>query len=197
MPFRPNRNSLVNPEKGDVMGTVHQEVSRLRRCLGGEHFPEAKGGYRLAASVECDWDHFCALSEAARAMPEDHSVEVLTECLGLVRGQPFDVGSGTYSWAFDEVLVAKMETAVAKAAHAMSGRCLAMGRHAEAAWAVRQAILAGPLDEQVREDQLRVAAATAGRVSLDQAWDDVQGALGPQPVGSPLEVLYRRLRSSC
>jgi hypothetical protein len=70
------------PGKPDVSpGTVHQELSRLRRCLGAEHLPEAKGGYRLAESVGTDWGRFQALAEAATALPEDKGTEVLKEAL--------------------------------------------------------------------------------------------------------------------
>ena len=116
-----------DPERADVaLATVHQEISRLRRCLGTERFPEAKGGYQLAESVVCDWARFEALVEASRALPELPGTDVLAEALALVRGEPFqDVGAKSYSWAFEEVLVARIEAAVADAAHLMAQRCLA------------------------------------------------------------------------
>ena len=184
------------PGKPDVSAdTVRQELSRLRRCIGAEHFPESKGGgYQLGEGVETDWDLFQALAEAAIALPEEKGTEVLGEALALVRGQPFDGAGKAYSWAFDEVLVAKMEMAVAKAAHQMSARCLSVGRLDDAEWAVRQGLLAGPMDEQVWEDVLAVAAARGGWSSLDQAFKDVERATGPQPAGTPLFEAYRRLR---
>jgi DNA-binding SARP family transcriptional activator len=183
------------PGKPDVSpGTVHQELSRLRRCLGAEHFPEAKGGYQLAESVETDWGHFQALAEAATALPEDKGTEVLKEALALVRGQPFEGAGKGYGWAFDEVLVAKIEMAVAKAAHLASARCLALGRLDEAEWAVAQALRAGPGDEQVWEDKLAVAAARGGWAALDRAFHDAERACGPQPPGTVLFDAYQRLR---
>ena len=183
------------PGKPDVSpGTVHQELSRLRRCLGAEHFPEAKGGYQLAESVETDWGRFQALCEAATALPEDKGIEVLKEALALVRGQPFEGAGKGYGWAFDEVLVAKIEMAIAKAAHLASARCLAFGRLDEAEWAVAQALRAGPGDEQVWEDRLAVAAARGGWAALDRAFHDAERACGPQPPGTPLFEAYQRLR---
>ena len=183
------------PGKPDVSpGTVHQELSRLRRCLGAEHLPEAKGGYRLAESIETDWGRFQALTEAATALPEDKGTEVLKEALALVRGQPFEGAGKGYGWAFDEVLVAKIEMAVAKAAHLASARCLAFGRLDEAEWAVAQALRAGPGDEQVWEDKLAVAAARGGWAALDRAFKDAERACGPQPPGTVLFDTYQRLR---
>ena len=183
------------PGKPDVSpGTVHQELSRLRRCLGAEHFPEAKGGYQLAESVETDWERFQAFCEAATALPEEKSTEVLKEALALVRGQPFEGAGKGYGWAFDEVLVATIEMAVAKAAHLASARCLAFGRLDEAEWAVAQALRAGPGDEQVWEDKLAVAAARGGWAALDRAFKDAERACGPQPPGTVLFDAYQRLR---
>ena len=175
--------------------TVNQEASRLRRCLGGEYFPRAKeGGYQLGEGVETDWQRFQAFTEAAMALPEEKSVEVLKEALALVRGQPFDGAGKGYDWAFDEVLVAHIEMEVAKAAHLMSARCLTLGRLDEAEWAVRQGLLAGPGDEQVWEDYLAVAAARGGWPALDQAFKEAERATGPQPPGTPLFEAYKRLR---
>ncbi|MDA8300816.1 MAG: winged helix-turn-helix domain-containing protein [Actinomycetota bacterium] len=183
------------PGRPDVSAdTVHQELSRLRRCLGAEHFPESKGGYQLGEGVETDWQRFQALAEAAATLGEERSIELLKEALALVRGQPFEGAGKGYSWAFDEVLVAKIEMAVAKAAHLMSARCLNLGRLDEAVWAVRQGLLAGPGDEQVWEDALAVAAARGGWSALDRTWREAERATGPQPPGTPLYEAYKRLR---
>ncbi|MGH9104349.1 MAG: AfsR/SARP family transcriptional regulator [Acidimicrobiales bacterium] len=66
-PYQPGRPDFS-------IGTVHQELSRLRRCLGAEHFPESKGGaYQLGEGVETDWQHFQAFTEGAMALPEEKS----------------------------------------------------------------------------------------------------------------------------
>jgi DNA-binding SARP family transcriptional activator len=186
-----------DPAKGDVaLATVHQEVSRLRRCLGAGNFAEAKGGYQFAGSVSSDWGEFQALVEASRAVDEAKSTGYLRQALSLVRGEPFaEVAPRAYGWAFDEVLAASMEAAVAATAHAMAERSLATGRRADAAWAVRQGLRGAPRDELVRGDQLTVAAATEGRAGLGRAWEDLQRVLGTQPEGSPLAVVFRRLWS--
>jgi DNA-binding SARP family transcriptional activator len=186
-----------DPERADVaLATVHQEISRLRRCLGPQRFPEARGGYQLAESVVCDWARFEALVEAARALPELPGTDVLAEALALVRGEPFqDVGAKSYSWAFEEVLVARIEAAVSDAAHLMAQRCLGAGRLIDANWAVRQGLLANPRDEMMHTDALALAAAGEGRAGLDRAWREVQRVMGPQDQRSALLATYQRLRS--
>jgi DNA-binding SARP family transcriptional activator len=186
-----------DPSRGDVaLATVHQEISRLRRCLGPEQFPDAKGGYQLAGTVSSDWGDFEALTEASRAVGQAESIDYLRRALSLVRGEPFaEVAPKAYGWAFDEVIVAQMEAEVSRAAHAMAERCLALGKGADAAWAVRQGLLAVPRDERLREDQLTVAAGEGGQ-GLDRAWREVERVLGPQSDESPLGVTFRRLRSA-
>ncbi len=179
-----------------ALATVHQEISRLRRCLGPEQFPEAKGGYQLAGTVSSDWGDFEALTEASRAVGQAESIDYLRRALSLVRGEPFaEVAPKAYGWAFDEVIVAQMETAIAGTAHVMAERCLAMGKGADAAWAVRQGLLAVPRDERLREDQLVAAAGEGGQGTGPGV------ARGPacarrQSDESSLGVAFRRLRSA-
>jgi len=186
-----------DPARGDVaLATVHQEISRLRRCLGPERFPESRGGYQFADTVSSDWGDFETLTEASRATGQAQSIDYLRRALMLVRGEPFaEVAPKAYGWAFDEVIVAQMEATISGAAHVMAERCLAMGNGGDAAWAVRQGLLAVPRDERLREDQLTVAAGEGGP-GLDRAWREVQRVLGHQPDESPLGVAFRRLRSA-
>lgn len=184
------------PDKPDVSAeTVHEEMSRVRRCVGAENFPRAReGGYQLAEGVETDWERFSALTEAASALPEERGLEVLEEALSLVRGQVLDGVAKAYSWAWEDFTVANLEAAVAKAAHLMSARCLALGRTEEAKWAVGQGLRACRADEAVWEDALAVAVARGGRAALDRAFKEAEEACGPQPPGTVLFEAYRRLR---
>jgi hypothetical protein len=185
-----------NPAQGDVaLARVHEQVSRLRRCLGPDQLPEATGGYQLADTVACDWAEFEALVEAARAVPEAESMGFLQRALALVRGQPFqDVPAKAYSWAWDDLLVSKMEAVISDVAHDMSVRCLASGRHGDAARAIHQGLLALPKDERLLGDGLEAAAVGEGRAGLDRAWRVVQAALGPEAGSSPLFATYKGLR---
>jgi hypothetical protein len=179
------------------LARVHEQISRLRRCLGADHLPEAVGGYQLSETVRCDWAQFEALVEASRAVPEAGSIDFLAQALALVRGQPFaDVPAKTYGWAWDELLVPHMEAATTDAAHIMASRCLAAGRPTDAAWAARQGLMAVPKDERLLEDSLQ-GGAVEGRAALDRAWRGVQGALGPEAEQGPLFLRYTQLRENC
>jgi hypothetical protein len=184
-----------DPVRGDVaLATVHQEVSRVRRCLGAQHLPEAKGGYQVVG-VTSDWAEFGALVEASRHVAAPESTAYLRRALGLVRGGPFaEVAAKSYGWAFEEIIVAEMEAAIARAAHEMVERCLVAGEQSEAAWALRQGLLGCPKDVLLREDQLAVAA-TEGSAGVERAWRDVEKVLGPQAADSRLGEALKRARS--
>jgi hypothetical protein len=184
-----------DPVRGDVaLATVHQEVSRVRRCLGAQHLPEAKGGYQVVG-VSSDWAEFGALAEASRHVDAPESTAYLRRALGLVRGAPFaEVASKSYGWAFEEIIVAAMEAGIARAAHEMVERCLLAGAQGEAAWALRQGLLGCPKDVLLREDQLAVAA-TEGSAGVERAWRDVEKVLGPQGSDSRLGEALKRARS--
>ena len=187
-----------DPAQGDVaLARVHEQVSRLRRCLGPDQLPDAAGGYQLAGTVACDWAEFEALVEAGRTVPGAESMGFLQRALALVRGQPFqDVPAKAYSWAWDELLVPHMEAVISDVAHELSVRCLAGGRHGDATRAVRQGLLALPKDERLLGDGLEASAAGEGRAGLDRAWHVVQGALGPEAGSSPLFATYKVLRDA-
>lgn len=184
------------PGQADVaLARVHEQASRLRRCLGAERFPEASGGYQLAPSLRCDWVQFQALVEAARAVPEVAALEYLARALALVRGQPFaDVPAKSYAWAWEELLVAHMEATIARVAHDAATRFLALGRSAGSSSAARQGLLAVPKDEVLLSDLL-LAAAAEGPAALERAWRAVEGALGPEAHTSDVLSTYQRLRA--
>jgi hypothetical protein len=184
-----------DPVRGDVaLATVHQEVSRVRRCLGAQHLPEAKGGYQVVG-VTSDWAEFQALVEVSRHVDAPESTAYLRRALFLIRGAPFaEVAAKSYGWAFEEIIVAEIEAGIAPAAHEMVERCLLAGEQGEAAWALRQGLLGCPKDVLLREDQLAVAA-TEGSAGVERAWRDVEKVLGPQGADSRLGEALKRARS--
>ncbi len=184
-----------DPVRGDVaLATVHQEVSRVRRCLGAQHLPEAKGGYQVVG-VTSDWAEFGALVEASRHVDAPESTAYLRRALFLIRGAPFaEVAAKSYGWAFEEIIVAEMEAGIARAAHEMVERCLLAGEQGEAASALRQGLLGCPKDVLLREDQLAVAAME-GSAGVERAWRDVEKVLGPQGADSRLGEALKRARS--
>ena len=116
-------------ERGDVaLATVHQEVSRVRRCLGAQHLPEAKGGYQVVG-VTSDWAEFQALVEVSRHVDAPESTAYLRRALFLIRGAPFaEVAAKSYGWAFEEIIVAEMEAGIARSTR--NGRALPLGGRA-------------------------------------------------------------------
>jgi hypothetical protein len=179
------------------LDTVRQHLSRVRRALGEDHFPDATkaGGYRLEGTVSSDWFRFQALAEAARRTGDDRAVSLWRDALALVRGAPFaGAAAGTFGWAWDELLVATMEAAVGDVAHRMAERCLATDQAQWADWAVRRGLLAVPTDETLLGDRLVAALAIGGRSGLDRAWRDVKSLLGEQAENGPLGATYQRLQ---
>ncbi len=190
----------ANPSRPDVevkAETVVQQMSRLRRCLGAEHFPDGSGktGWKLASSVSSDWFRFQALAEAARHAEGDRRSEIRREALALVRGRPFaGVGDGTYSWVWDQMLVSEMEAAIVSLAHSVAEDYLAVGQARLAEWAARRGLLAVPADEQLLADRMTAALADGGPGGLERAWRDARATLGTQATDGPLAGVYEQLR---
>lgn len=167
-------------ESGDGSAkSLRNTASLLRRCVGAEVFPEAgrNAGYRLGPGVRSDWEVFQDLvmrSEAAG--PEE--VSLLGEALRLVRGAPFDrVAPGSFGWAWSELYVSRMETAISAAAHRLATLSLSAADWATAEWAAVQGLTACPYDRLLWGDLLRVAQR-GGRHRLERAWRDTQAVLG-------------------
>ena len=188
----------ARPEREVKAETVGQYMSRLRRCLGAEHLPDAGGkvGWQLASTVSSDWFRFQAQLEAARHADPERALELRREALGLVRGRPFaGVADGTFGWVWDEMLVSEIESTVVAAAHATAEAYLASGRPRLAEWAARRGLMAVPTDEQLLADRMAAAAADGGPGRLERAWRDAKATLGDQATDGPLSGVYDSLRS--
>ena len=134
------RRALARGSRGDRRSRegLRNAVSLLRRALGPELVPEAyKGrGYRLAPEVTCDWMMFEELvDESHNASSREMEADLLTQALALVRGVPFQgVEPGTFSWAWTELIVARIEVAVVGAAHRLSVIGLEASDAEQASW---------------------------------------------------------------
>lgn len=161
------------------MKHLHNVVSRLRTCLGKEYVPvTSKGsGYRLSPEIRTDWDRFQELTGRA-ANGEGDEAELLREALGLVRGAPFEgVAPGTFTWAWTELFVARIEVSVTKAAVRLSSLLLEAGDVAGSRWAVFQGLSAVPYDRELWGIFLKIAASE-GSGQLDQAVKHATSVLG-------------------
>ncbi len=158
--------------------SLHNAVSLLRKSLGAQFVPEAsKGsGYRLAPEVRSDWDRFQELVRQAVSSGEE--VELLSQALRLVRGAPFEgVAPGSFTWAWTELYVARMEVAVSRAAARLAAACLDASEYDTARWAVLKGLSAAPYDRQLWRSFLTVAAG-CGPGELDRAVKHATSVLG-------------------
>ena len=174
--------------------SLRTAISNLRAFLGHKHLPEAfKGtGYRLVGATS-DWSRFQELAALARAEP-DRQVELRWQALDLVRGAPFaGVAPGTYSWAFTELFVARMEKAISEAAHRLATIMLDSSHAEGARSAAMKGLTASPYNRSLWSDMLR-AAALDGVAALDKEWKNVQSVLGAD--AEDLRALYEELRAS-
>ena len=161
------------------MKSLHNAISLLRKCLGAEYVPEAsKGsGYRLSPKIRSDWSIFTEYVERAEKHDADE-IEVLTAALELVRGAPFEgVAPGSYSWAWTELLVARIEVAVASVAVRLAILHLEHSEPDRARWAALQGLSASPYDRSLWTQFLKAAGA-GGPGELNSAVKHVASVLG-------------------
>jgi hypothetical protein len=157
--------------------SVRTYMSELRRWLGADHVPSARGsGYRLAESVTSDWDEFGALAHPSSEDPYDQ-IRSLSEALNLVRGRPF--AGTTYKWVDAELWVSEMEVAISAAARRLGAIGVELGEPAIVFFAGRRAVLACPYDIGLWEMALQ-GAAGYDATELARTWRDAQVALGDE-----------------
>jgi DNA-binding SARP family transcriptional activator len=192
------------PKEEIAYKSFKEALSRVRRHLGSDsegnrHLPDAVGSaYQLGPGVGCDWIQFQALVAEAERAPDERAVALYRQALALVRGEPFShVAPGTYSWAWSELLVHRMERVIADAAHRLAELAMAADDADTATWAARQALLATPTQLSLFETEMRAAASRGdvdgiqrGFRGLTQAQARVE-PLGEVPPQSA--ELYRRL----
>jgi hypothetical protein len=175
--------------------TVHQAVSRLRRCLGPDSVPDAAatGGYLLADSVGCDWDRFRQLVKESTAAID--AKPPLQQALLLVEGPPFSgLRKDSYRWVWSEFLASTTTAAVVEAAHRLAQAALGEGDDSTADWGACRGLTASPAEELLIEDRLYAAARARDQARLDRVWTEARGTLGAQADDGPVGGTYRRLR---
>ncbi len=169
--------------------SVRTYVSELRRWVGSDYVPSARGsGYRLADSVTSDWAEFLSLVQRRFEDP-DEEISALAKAINLVRGRPF---SGTkYKWVDSELLVSEMEVAIADAARRLGAIVAGRGDAAPFAFvAGRRAVLACPYDLGLWEMALEGAAGWDSD-ELAKTWHLARVTLGDDVAA--LEDVARRL----
>jgi DNA-binding SARP family transcriptional activator len=171
--------------------SLRNAVSMLRKALGPTLVPEAHrgAGYRLAPGVACDWALFSELTSSDGPASADR----LREALALVRGAPFEgVPSGTFTWAWTELFVSRMEVAVASAARRLGELALADNDLEVSVWAALQGLSASPYDRELWTMCLD-GSARQGRDALERTWKSAMAVLGED--SRDLASVIERLRS--
>jgi DNA-binding SARP family transcriptional activator len=160
---RENLEISLFPSGSNSAKTVYNTVSSARSLLGDELFPPPEGGrYELSPAVMTDYGLFCELvAEADETEDAVAAADLLTEALGLVRGEPFTGVGRSYAWVGPHrgMIVAQ----VVDAAEELAEVRLATGDWRSAEWAARQGLRAFPSDERMYRLLMRTARA-AGNV---------------------------------
>jgi DNA-binding SARP family transcriptional activator len=157
--------------------SLRNTVSLLRKALGHDLVPEAQkgSGYRLANGVTNDWTIFSDLVESARG---DHETEQLRQALSLIRGAPFEgVAPGSFTWAWTELFVSRMEVAISSAAKRLGDLALAENDPELSIWAALQGLSGTPYDLDLWATHLN-ASARSGRDALERSWKSARAVLG-------------------
>jgi hypothetical protein len=168
-------------------GTIRSYVSHTRAALGAHRLPGA-GGYTLL-DVDVDWTRFQDLTAQAETDP-GHATDLLSEAIGLVRGQPFADGS---AWAEREGLPATIEAAILDAATILTRLHLAAGHPIAALDAATAGLALRPIDEPLTLLALDAAHATGRLVAFYTAHTDRLDAL-EHDVTPAVAARYHRLR---
>ena len=154
------------PSGANASKTIYNAISTARALVGDDLFPSPAGGrYELSPRVVTDYELFCVLVDQAKAAGSVDGVEVagrvLTEALGMVRGEPFTGAGRGYAWVGPHR--GMVVGPVVDAAEMLAEMRLAAGDWRGAEWAARQGLLAFPCDERLYRILMR-AASVAGNV---------------------------------
>ena len=172
--------------------SLRNAISMLRKALGNDLVPEAQrgSGYRLAAGGACDWTMFSDL--VASTQPDE--TDRLRQALSLVRGAPFEgVAPDTFTWAWTELFVSRMEVAIVSAAKRLGELALVDNDIELSVWAVLQGLSASPYDRALWSAYLN-ASAQSGRDALERSWTSALAVLGSDSQG--LAQVVEELRAA-
>jgi nucleoid-associated protein YgaU/DNA-binding SARP family transcriptional activator len=171
------------PEGANAAKTVYNTVSAGRKLVGDDLFPPTEGGrYELSDRVVTDYGLFCDLVAQADDTEDVHkAAELLTEALGLVRGEPFTGVGRSYSWVGPHrgMIVAQ----VVDAAEELAEVRLATGDWRLAEWAARQGLRAFPSDERMYRLLMRAARAAGNVPGVQRVFRELCEVLADPDVG--------------
>jgi hypothetical protein len=122
--------------------TVRNALTRLRRCVGPEHLPEATGAGYLIEGIGSDSVNFQQLGRQADTTGGEEAISWRKEALALVRGAPFeDVND---EWIDAERVRSNLVVAIVKCATRLATDLLEAERPAEAEEAASAGLRGAP-----------------------------------------------------
>lgn len=184
------------PDGSNSAKTFANAIWEARRVLGLDRdgldlLPEAtEGRYTLSPRVGTDYSLFCELVEAADGMTSPNAaIDLLTEALELVRGEPF-IGVGrSYSWVGPHR--GMIATQVLDAAESLAEIRLAAGDWRGAEWAARRGLRAMPCDERMYRLLMRAAHASGNTAAVHRTFKELCEVLAdPDDGAEPIDTVH-------
>lgn len=179
---------VVGPHGDVTRKTFLNQVSSVRRAIGGGHLPGSRGAARYAlVDASLDWEEFQDLVREAERFPESRS-ELLARAMGLVCGVPFESEVGTsFQWADTQSVRTAITRAVTRAAVDLHGLCVQDSNLAGAEWALRQGLRCSPFEPTLWGYLADVVQALGDPGEDARFWRDATSVLD--------ELLVSQLRS--
>jgi DNA-binding SARP family transcriptional activator len=176
------------PDGTNSAKTFSNAIWEARRVLGSDArgadlLPDAiEGRYTMSDRVGTDYGLFCDLVAGAAEVDPELSAALLTEALGLVRGEPF-VGVGrSYAWVGPHR--GMIAAQVLDAAERLAEVRLARGDWRGAEWAARQGLRAMPCDERMYRLLMRAAHLAGNTSGVHRAFKELCDVVADPDTGA-------------
>jgi DNA-binding SARP family transcriptional activator/tetratricopeptide (TPR) repeat protein len=178
-------------------GALYSYLSRLRRAIadaGEAGIKRQPGGYLLTVDPQVvDLHRFRRLIIQARANESDRAaVDLITEALGLWRGEPFAGLDTPWLSAMRETLLRERFAAELDRNDVL----LRLGRHCEILPALTTAVTEHPLDERLAEQAMLALYRCGRQADADEQYRRIRHSLaeelGSDP-GAALRKLHERI----
>ena len=174
-------------------GALYSYLSRLRRAVDAAaevQIERRPSGYVLTVDPQSvDLHRFRRLMTLARAAESDHSAtELITEALGLWRGEPFAGLDTPWLSAMRRLLLGERFAAELDRNDVM----LRLGRHGELLPALAAAVAEHPLDERLAEQSMLALYRCGRQADADAQYRRIRRCLADE-LGSDPGAALRRL----
>lgn len=191
-----NREELeigLFPDGANAAKTMYNIITSAQALVGAQLLPPGEGGgYELSDRVVTDDRLFTDLVALAAATDDiEQATSLLTEALGLVRGEPFTGAGRHFAWVGGHR--ATVIARVIDAAEELAEIHLARGDGRSAEWAARRGLRASPGDERMYRLLMRAAHTAGDRPGVRRVFQELVDAVGDVGQGNdPHEALDRQ-----